>query len=284
MNTLNNIHSLGIIHNDVKSNNIMLKNINDLSDIRFIDFGLSNFMGFGTLTNISNNYSAAEVYLAPDTYEADNKFYVSGNRKTYVTDIFSVASTMVHIILHRYGLLREVNNTIYMDGLNISNELKKIAGNDFHDLILNMILSDCKFRYSAKKALKHKYFYNNKSHIGGNNQNLNPTFNIKFLEYSNSDFLYHNYELEYMEEIHNSYLNDKLNVSPLYLASYLYFRNLLLTVATAPNSFSFSYSFIFSRSNLQFLHTHPLYFPLYIQKLLIDRRFPHFLQIRSFNI
>jgi serine/threonine protein kinase len=152
LTAVDSIHSLGIIHNDIKANNIMFKYPNKLTDIRIIDFGLSNFMGYGTLENISNYYIAAEIYLAPDTYKADPKYYVNGNRKTYVTDIFSVASTIVHICLHRYGLLREINNNIYMDNINISNELKELMGEDFYDLILNMITSNCKFRFTAKNT------------------------------------------------------------------------------------------------------------------------------------
>ncbi len=64
------IHSNNIIHRDLKPDNIMIQNVNDLSSICLIDFGLS-------IVNNNNNfecdYCGTVNFMAPELL--DKKMY-----------------------------------------------------------------------------------------------------------------------------------------------------------------------------------------------------------------
>jgi len=62
LKALNAIHSLGFIHNDIKLPNIMLNR----TDIKFIDFGLSKYIGLSPLFEQVNTYSTTDVVKAPE--------------------------------------------------------------------------------------------------------------------------------------------------------------------------------------------------------------------------
>ena len=245
---LYNIHSYGILHNDIKASNIML----DIYDnIKYIDFGLSKFIGFGPTHDMIDRYNTTPMVMAPDESK-----YNPTNRKTYASDVFSLGSTIIHIIIKKYGFVTVKNeNKIFIKDLeekyyDISNKIYDTIGPDVYDLICKLLILDTKKRISAKQALNHKYFINsstlltpppllqnpfenNKSMkmpvhnnmndddgkteedlwlnaMGGNSFVNNESFN--YIQYSEIDYQNKYYELQYLEEIHNNYKNDVLKV------------------------------------------------------------------------
>ena len=86
LKALNAIHSLGFIHNDVKLPNIML----DGNDIKFIDFGLSKYLGLYPLSGQVNTYNTTPEVMAPE------------RRISFSGDIFSMAATMIHLANRNY--------------------------------------------------------------------------------------------------------------------------------------------------------------------------------------
>ena len=69
LNAIDYIHSNNIIHRDLKPDNIMIQNMDDLSSICLIDFGLS-IINFDTF---ENDYCGTLKFMAPELI--DKKFY-----------------------------------------------------------------------------------------------------------------------------------------------------------------------------------------------------------------
>jgi serine/threonine protein kinase len=148
LKALNAIHSLGFLHNDIKLANIMLHG----TDIKFIDFGLSKYLGLYPLFHQVNIYDTTDMIKAPEA------------RISFSSDIFSLASTMIHLVSRTYMKIRcdyedmdiydKKNNQSYSGYLS----LDRTFGQDGFNLLCNLLNSDSKNRYCANKALLHHYF------------------------------------------------------------------------------------------------------------------------------
>ena len=108
LNAFHAIHSAGVIHNDIKLPNIMIKG----DDIRIIDFGFAEFLSVGPVVELVSNYKCTEVTKAPDSLDQADFGYKSKNRKSYATDMYSIGASMVHLITKRYEKLQVKNNKI----------------------------------------------------------------------------------------------------------------------------------------------------------------------------
>lgn len=148
LKSINAIHSLGFLHNDIKLPNIML---ND-NDIKLIDFGISKFIGLSPISHQVLDYSTTSVIQAPD------------HRISFSTDIFSLASSMVHLCFRDYMRLDVINDKIYVKdeyGVPLSDYLLDVNtfGVDGHDLLIKLLDNNVERRWCANKALLHPYFY-----------------------------------------------------------------------------------------------------------------------------
>lgn len=77
---LNHIHSIGIIHRDIKMDNIMIEEPNDERSIRIIDFG---FSAFKSNSSYVNEKCGTIGYFAPEI--------INGNYYDEKCDIYSLA-------------------------------------------------------------------------------------------------------------------------------------------------------------------------------------------------
>lgn len=214
LKAVNAIHSLGIVHNDIKLNNIM---IND-QYIRIIDFGLANFLGLGPLKKLVETYLSTEAIKAPDTNNQSIIGYIEGNRKTYVSDMYSIGATMIHMAVRNYFKLGIINNKIHIfnkvNGIYtdkgdqtayLSNT--KIFGIEGYDLLLKIMNHNTNERWCAKQALLHPYFQGlngdyliDRTLVGGNMDFYNKTINYTRSQYENKSM-----ELCYLEELYENY-------------------------------------------------------------------------------
>jgi len=146
LKSINAIHSLGFLHNDIKLPNIMLNG----NDIKLIDFGLAKFIGLSPISNQVLEYDTTSFIKAPD------------NRISFSTDIFSLASSMVHLCLRYYNNIYVLNDTIYdKDGNTLLSDYlssEKTFGPDGHYLLVKLLDSNVEKRWCANKALLHPYF------------------------------------------------------------------------------------------------------------------------------
>jgi len=201
LKSINAIHSLGFLHNDIKLPNIMMNG----SDIKFIDFGLSKFIGLSPIDYQVYDYETTSVIQAPET------------RISFSTDIFSLASTMVHLCLRYYRNVGTLNEFIIdtMDSENLSNYLSMESkfGIEGHDLLVKLLDSNPETRWCANKALLHPYFdslrllddiSNDRTVVG---MNGGITGLKRHIEYTNKSYVEKSLELCYFEEMFNNYKN-----------------------------------------------------------------------------
>lgn len=148
LKSVNAIHSLGFIHNDLKLGNIM---IND-TDIKIIDFGLAKFIGLSPLKAQVNTYMTTKIIRAPD------------KRISFSTDAFSIAATMIQLCSRSYVSIYNDDNYRIInksDNGSISPYLKNDTrfGDLGYDLLINLTYSDSNKRICVNQALKHPYFH-----------------------------------------------------------------------------------------------------------------------------
>ena len=181
------IHSLGIIHRDLKTSNILIKN----GQIKLADFGLSTFLnnkkfeaGIGT-----ENYSSPE--------QMNSNFY---NEKT---DIFSLGLIFYEILQPYKCVMKKIEN------FNLLKKFNKIPNEKFQndflflcDVILNMIQKDFNSRpdeneiinaieFEINKINSNESFFKKKNRkISEDDFSLNTMskFNESFQENNKSNF------------------------------------------------------------------------------------------------
>jgi len=172
-NYVTHMHHLGILHNDIKSDNIM---IGYNGKIKILDFGLSEFIGYSPNKSVSSNYITTSRICAPDfgkpikfkVYDEQqinivDKFTYESNRKSYASDIYSLGVTIIQCILLDNRKFICVENVLYY--LNTENakdkysvvivpvknsSLIKLKIYSFYDKLLNMVNVDSQRRISRR--------------------------------------------------------------------------------------------------------------------------------------
>ena len=159
------IHSLGIIHNDIKLLNLMINN----TDVRIIDFGLAEFIGIGPTKDLINNYICTEITKAPDSEDQKKYGYIKTNRKSYASDMYSIGCSIVQLATdYKNTKVICLNNSIYLvDKIsNMNNDISSFLKHDNvlgplgYDLLLKIMNPDIHLRWCATEALSHNYFQN----------------------------------------------------------------------------------------------------------------------------
>ena len=147
------MHSKHICHRDIKTENIMFSEENNLSSIKIIDFGLSA-QHFNYLTN--NEYCGTFIYMAPEQIE--KKLY------HYSVDIWSIGILMFmllnggkHPFYQKNDKKEDFIKKIKIGKLNFINKLSFMAKH------LNQKLCEVNpsWRYSAHLANKHPWITRN---------------------------------------------------------------------------------------------------------------------------
>jgi serine/threonine protein kinase len=231
------MHSHGIIHNDIKLENLMLHN----QHLKIIDFGLSDFLLYSPSKNVINYYICTEYTKAPDT------------RKSFETDIYSFALTIIHLLTKSYYMpnINYLQNDFTITKIDKNNK-KTVYTSDYfiekigvigYDLLSNMLNPNNLKRINSIDILLHPYF--EKNQIFDNNKykvtefiknntfkpiksiksikiirdNINNNFdyilNSQNNNYCNLEYINNNYELKYklihIYNLNKVRLNFKLN-------------------------------------------------------------------------
>lgn len=143
------IHSKNVCHRDVKPENIMMNDYNDLTSLKLVDFGLSaqNFDNFE-----DSNYCGTYLYMAPEQIE--KRLY------SKEVDVWSVG-----IIL--YMLLNEGKHPFYTKGESKKKYIENIKKgnvvmiNKVSEMGINLIMSLLErsptMRISSIKAISHPW-------------------------------------------------------------------------------------------------------------------------------
>lgn len=240
--SLDIIHGYGYLHNDIKLNNMM---IGYDGQPRYIDFGLSNFVGFSPYERVINKYITTDNVKAPDYGKqitinfvkkiSDGQFmsYRYGvfntSRKSYNSDVYSLSVSFIQ------GILGHSRRYVSFEGIiyDIRNLQKMSDENDkkfFEDKIDILKISD-----SDLDKLKSFSFYQNLMmgvSIDSNQRSEQPTqqdvnekqitefrSHIEFIDnkikhYSANELKNMKYELSKYKTIFEKYKGVKINVTP----------------------------------------------------------------------
>ncbi len=230
------IHGLGIIHNDIKLGNLMIKN----NHIRIIDFGISSFLGVGPAVDLISDYMCTEQTKAPDSEDQLKYGFIPTNRKSYVSDMFSIGCSIIHLATkEKTKKVIVVNNKIYLVDLNDTADSllvnKEMFGADGYDLLLKIMNPDTHLRWCAIQALSHPYFADILSidreiilYGGGLEQ-----FYDEQVQYSLEEFSKHQMEICFLEIQHQTYIDDKIplfNCEERMINSYFTIMDWILSV------------------------------------------------------
>ena len=247
LGAFNAIHQLGIVHNDIKPANIMLlpstsstlSTPSDEYDVRVIDFGLADFVGIGPTRRMSRHYVCTEKYKAPDDRNTDVRCrsrdgshgrpewkYHDGNRKSFVSDVYSLAVTIINVCFRHDFDVQLHADGIYADGqLDGSMELPDRFGADGCDLLRKMLDPSTRTRITCAQALQHPYFrplvQRDEQTVapplrmtlrGGGGTTSTPRnfgpFVHRHEKYTREDYVDAVHELAYMEDMHRHYKDD----------------------------------------------------------------------------
>ncbi len=221
------MHSYGIVHNDIKLENLILHN----QQLKIIDFGLSDFLFYSPSKNVINYYVCTEFTKAPDT------------RKSFETDIYSFALTIIHLLTKSYfhPHVNYIRNEFTVSKID-KNKNKTVYDSDFfidkigvngYDILCDMLNPNNLDRINSIDILAHPYFekfqlfdnnnFKPKVFIKNNiykplksisktkiNNHINNILISQNNSYSEKEYINTNYELKY-KLIHMYHLN-KINL------------------------------------------------------------------------
>jgi len=149
------LHELNIVHRDLKPTNLLLKDPNDLTDVKLADFGLSKLLSDDILMHTA---CGTPIYVAPEV--------LNGEGYDKEVDLWSVGVIM-YILLCGFP-------PFFDDTNDITNLFEQILSGvyDFpepywddvsasaKDLIGRLLVVEPKNRLSATQALQHPWFQN----------------------------------------------------------------------------------------------------------------------------
>ena len=227
LNLLNKFASLGIIHGDLKLNNIM---IDYNGKFRLIDFGMSRFLGLSLSNNLINEETQCKYIYPPDrkgNLTINDKIVLSTNRKSLNYDIYSMAVNLFyfliidsytdkpHCFISNYENIYATNNRI--DTFNYDNcwyviKPEHLIDDDveLYKFFKTMLYSDSEFRNYPKDCLKHKFFTGTKTSYPFNlNKNLSLEGRSVLVSYVTNNSFEAYYKNEMFENFKNIVLTNK---------------------------------------------------------------------------
>ena len=153
LSAISYLHQNQICHKDLKPENIMFSEENDLTSIKIIDFGLS-LHNFDSL--LKSDYSGTMIYMAPEELERKS-YYLS-------VDIWSIGILM-------FMLLNKGEHPYYKENDTKQEFLKKLKNKKFNinnkislmgmDLLKKLLEYDPIKRYKSSDALNHPWITRN---------------------------------------------------------------------------------------------------------------------------
>jgi len=148
------IHSCGILHRDIKLENILLKMPEDLSNVKIIDFGI------GTKLNLNSTFCdkakyGTFLYMAPEQ--------IRNNICIPISDLWSCGIMIFFLISGKFPYPHsydQENNEIILEKMSKKVTFPLNISFLFQDLFQKLCTFDPIKRYSAEEALNHPFITN----------------------------------------------------------------------------------------------------------------------------
>jgi len=164
LNCVEKMHKIGILHSDIKSDNIMLTYDND---IRLIDFGLSSFLNFCPSAHHRSTIMSTP-YVDPFDGQQIAGIPICFDHSSYHSDIFSVGMVFYecitaerpfncNYIVDKFYLYDAKTKTLSAIPERVLDKMNKFS-EDFVDLMKIMLNSRAVNRWAPAELLQHKFF------------------------------------------------------------------------------------------------------------------------------
>lgn len=145
---LNYLHAIGVVHRDIKPQNLLITNCGTL---KIIDFGVSRLLSMWTQDDLCSNYEGSPLFQAPEVISSSQRY--SG----FKVDVWSAGVTLYLMLYGQYPFMDEALLGLY----------DKILGEKFVvpdepptqlaliDLLNKMLDKDHQSRASIEQLLQH---------------------------------------------------------------------------------------------------------------------------------
>lgn len=218
------IHKIGILHSDIKSENIMMDYD---GTVRLIDFGTSTILNFNPTI-----LQRVNLITTPYVESMDGKksnIFTGSSLKSYHSDVYSIGMVFYECVMgvkedsschyvyddfykYKFKKMNAINQKSY--------EKMKSFSDDFIDLMKIMLNGHGVNRWSPTELLNHKFFGGNKVYEDRFDEKINLVHDGMSIltKYSDAMILNRSYEMYYFNEIHTAHLHEKfgeLNLSKM---------------------------------------------------------------------
>eukprot|EP00192_Tetraselmis_astigmatica_P010573 CAMPEP_0117668248 /NCGR_PEP_ID=MMETSP0804-20121206/11439_1 /TAXON_ID=1074897 /ORGANISM="Tetraselmis astigmatica, Strain CCMP880" /LENGTH=373 /DNA_ID=CAMNT_0005476109 /DNA_START=88 /DNA_END=1209 /DNA_ORIENTATION=- len=149
-------HRLGVMHRDIKLENVFLKNRSDCSSARLGDFGLGHMK---RRWGLPKGCAGSRQYMAPEVLASR---YANSDPYGRPADLWSAGVVMFALLARRFpfsGRNRlELEHTIREAAYSFSGPAWHLVSREAKDLLRKLFTVDPTERISAKSALNHPWF------------------------------------------------------------------------------------------------------------------------------
>ena len=145
-NAIRFMHKKGIVHRDVKPENVMLKFKGDLSHVKLIDFGMSKLFSPGE--NMTKSRLGTPGYIAPEV--------IQGKGYDVAVDMWSLGIS-TYILLCGYMPFDESGGKSTDYETDYPDEEWSVISPDAKDFVQSLIVKDADSRITANECFDHSW-------------------------------------------------------------------------------------------------------------------------------
>jgi calcium-dependent protein kinase len=158
ISAINYCHSIGVVHRDIKPDNILFEDESDDAEIKILDFGLSR--------KFSQNYSIMHSFIGTPYFVAPE---VIKQEYNYNCDMWSIGATAYMLFTGQPpfndNTRDKVLKSIQTDQPDFSKVKWGHVSNAAVDFVKKLLVKNPKQRMTSQEALKHRFFTNITSEI-----------------------------------------------------------------------------------------------------------------------
>jgi serine/threonine protein kinase len=147
---VNYLHSLGVVHRDIKPQNMLLTNCGNL---KLIDFGVSHVLSMWDRNDLCTNYEGSPLFQAPEIVVGGREY------RGFKADVWSCGVTLYLMLYGQYPFIDEALLGLYdkilaEDVVIPSHDPTTMA---LTDLLVSMLDKDCSKRADIGQVLEHPW-------------------------------------------------------------------------------------------------------------------------------